>query len=519
MTDCTFNGCLTSFARQDGTSETWAKGDVQAPNDAYTERLKQRGILVCNGCTPTSLTFVPTVTLQTGKTKVMLRTIVTHKQTNVSKTIDIVSPVIDGTDSVWSGTTAADIGTALFLLTARNLSLYNETVATFVEIDKLDASIKISGRGDDFTTDINFNIAKIPHDIKFSIVPSADLPSDTIDYVAAQWGEEKTIHTCIIKFISQNTQVKTMKYLIYILSALAFSVTAQAANLTESAQWENGIYRIELSDPVQGGENGIDNRQAKQLGNRTLYLKQQLESANAVIATNTSQISSVDSRINTNTTDISALNSRVNTHTSQLSTLDDRINTNTNKLSTHDDILVTQQSADVNLTNLVSLLTARVVALENQTPTVTTVEAIKVGQVVEFDRHFANAADVTAHMGYGTWERFAQGRVTVGISTNASDPPNIQTLGSEFGNYFHTLTVAQMPRHNHVQSTKYKYYVASATGIADGSTGSADTNDSGDEILVNKVDFSLAEPAHVGGNEQFRLSQPSRIVDKWKRVS
>ena len=44
------------------------------------------------------------------------------------------------------------------------------------------------------------------------------------------------------------------------------------ANLNEIAQWEEGIYRIEQTDPVVGGEDGIDNIQAKQLGNRTLYL-------------------------------------------------------------------------------------------------------------------------------------------------------------------------------------------------------------------------------------------------------
>lgn len=49
------------------------------------------------------------------------------------------------------------------------------------------------------------------------------------------------------------------------------------ANLKETAQWENGIYRIELTDPVVGGEDGIDNIQAKQLGNRTQYLKKKLE--------------------------------------------------------------------------------------------------------------------------------------------------------------------------------------------------------------------------------------------------
>lgn len=52
---------------------------------------------------------------------------------------------------------------------------------------------------------------------------------------------------------------------------------AQVANLTETETWEAGIYQLETSDPVQGGPGGIDNLQAQQLGNRTTWLKGQLE--------------------------------------------------------------------------------------------------------------------------------------------------------------------------------------------------------------------------------------------------
>ena len=45
------------------------------------------------------------------------------------------------------------------------------------------------------------------------------------------------------------------------------------ANLPESAKWETGIYQLEESDEVLGGIDGVDNRQAKQLANRTNYLK------------------------------------------------------------------------------------------------------------------------------------------------------------------------------------------------------------------------------------------------------
>ena len=55
------------------------------------------------------------------------------------------------------------------------------------------------------------------------------------------------------------------------------------ANLKETAQWEGGIYRIEQTDPVVGGEDGIDNIQAKQLGNRTLYLKERVDAMQGTV--------------------------------------------------------------------------------------------------------------------------------------------------------------------------------------------------------------------------------------------
>lgn len=49
------------------------------------------------------------------------------------------------------------------------------------------------------------------------------------------------------------------------------------ANVPELNQWDAGIYQLEEADPVQGGPSGIDNLQAKQLANRTLYLKNLVE--------------------------------------------------------------------------------------------------------------------------------------------------------------------------------------------------------------------------------------------------
>jgi tail fiber protein gp53 len=56
------------------------------------------------------------------------------------------------------------------------------------------------------------------------------------------------------------------------------------ANLSENPVWEDGIYRIETTDPVIGGETGISNASAKGLANRTAWLKAQVIAIAAEIA-------------------------------------------------------------------------------------------------------------------------------------------------------------------------------------------------------------------------------------------
>ena len=51
------------------------------------------------------------------------------------------------------------------------------------------------------------------------------------------------------------------------------------ANITEHPVWEDGIYQIERRDPLTGGPEGSCNIQAKQLANRTLFLKEKQEEA------------------------------------------------------------------------------------------------------------------------------------------------------------------------------------------------------------------------------------------------
>lgn len=48
------------------------------------------------------------------------------------------------------------------------------------------------------------------------------------------------------------------------------------AAIEEESNWDEGVYQLETTDPVQGGPGGVDNLPHKHLANRTLWLKAQL---------------------------------------------------------------------------------------------------------------------------------------------------------------------------------------------------------------------------------------------------
>jgi hypothetical protein len=69
------------------------------------------------------------------------------------------------------------------------------------------------------------------------------------------------------------------------------------ANLPEVAQWDEGVYQLEETDPVQGGPNGVDNLPHKNLANRTAYLKQREDALSSEIAAARGGFASLDARL------------------------------------------------------------------------------------------------------------------------------------------------------------------------------------------------------------------------------
>lgn len=115
--------------------------------------------------------------------------------------------------------------------------------------------------------------------------------------------------------------------------------------------------------------------------------------------------------------------------------------------------------------------------------------------------------DPSERLGYGTWQRFGEGRTLVGFTTSVSNtiPEWAKVIGSEFGEYDHKLTIAEMPSHNHE--------IYAAGNDSSGNRGL----DGADYTGNSPVDSSVMK--NTGGNVAHNNVQPSIVVYFWKRIS
>lgn len=99
------------------------------------------------------------------------------------------------------------------------------------------------------------------------------------------------------------------------------------ADLPELSYWEPGIYQLEISDPVLGGPGNISNRQPTQLANRTVYLKEQIDTVAADIVDQNTRLGAAEATIQDLPTQITAVDGRVTTNESSITALQALIGT------------------------------------------------------------------------------------------------------------------------------------------------------------------------------------------------
>ena len=140
---------------------------------------------------------------------------------------------------------------------------------------------------------------------------------------------------------------------------------------------------------------------------------------------------------------------------------------------------------------------------------------IKVGDIFHTTTHFANSAAVTSHLGYGTWARCCEGKTPVGYSTQPSDPAWTKTMGATFGEYEHTLTLDEIPVHQHGQRTDSdagtnQPQVKNTSGSVDGLRGQTDPATTGKEQVQTDA---------AGGGQPHNNVQPSVVIAYWVRTA
>lgn len=139
---------------------------------------------------------------------------------------------------------------------------------------------------------------------------------------------------------------------------------------------------------------------------------------------------------------------------------------------------------------------------------------LPVGGVFTTAVNYNSSSEVKATLGYGTWVRYAAGRTLVGINTTTNGIPEYKTMGNEFGENSHTLTVAEMPKHNHGSNMRFE---AGEAILVDAEL--ATKVDSGDMLdHMNGDTTASTNTTYTGNNQPHNNLQPSIVVGYWLRT-
>lgn len=109
-----------------------------------------------------------------------------------------------------------------------------------------------------------------------------------------------------------------------------------------------------------------------------------------------------------------------------------------------------------------------------------------------------------------TWEQVSEGRYLAGVGTGTDKNNTTQSFTSEsagdtIGEYAHTLTISEIPSHNHALNTTTRRY---------GRTNGSDRTQSGRDPENRYADTSF-----TGGDQSHNNTPPYFGVYIWKRIA
>lgn len=139
-----------------------------------------------------------------------------------------------------------------------------------------------------------------------------------------------------------------------------------------------------------------------------------------------------------------------------------------------------------------------------------------------------SSGDPFERFGYGTWERFGQGKTLVGLSTTVSNdtPEWVKTLGNESGKYQDNIKVTELPNHKHTFVNSYdgNSYNSRAQDIhnwskdiVEGSVIQKEMSYAPDDTYDSGFLQYTKDMTHT--QTPLSVVQPSVVVSFWKRTA
>lgn len=130
-----------------------------------------------------------------------------------------------------------------------------------------------------------------------------------------------------------------------------------------------------------------------------------------------------------------------------------------------------------------------------------------VGIVIDFGSAGFNPNN---HFSGTTWVPHGEGKTPVGLSTQAGDPAWTKTVGNVFGEFEKTITVNNLPEHDHEFFGDDDAVPSTVTKV--GTVGGSDTQNTAGGGAMYKT-------SKTGGNQPMNIVQPSIIEARWLRTA
>lgn len=125
----------------------------------------------------------------------------------------------------------------------------------------------------------------------------------------------------------------------------------------------------------------------------------------------------------------------------------------------------------------------------------------------------STAEKVAEYYGFGTWEAYGAGRFTLGVSDQYS-------AGSVGGKEKHTLTVDEMPRHNHQLTPLLRSDYASQYTTGQYTTIlTADNLVAPNQTVNAHTSVFAGESTAAGGGQPHNNMPPYVAVYRWRRIA